>query len=95
MEYRHLLGETKGRKILDSEHFQGLRALLKKVILEEKRYPPGTRPYSMMLKILGYSTDENQEIILTLPFVAPSLEGFYKKAVYEEGGFFNLVPKEK
>jgi hypothetical protein len=48
-----------------------------------------------MLKILGYSTDENQKIILTLPFVAPGLEGFYKKAVYEEGEFFNLIPKEK
>jgi hypothetical protein len=95
MEYRHLLGETKGRDILDSRHFQDLRALLKKVTLEEKRYRPGTRPYSMMLKILGYSTDENQKIILTLPFFAPGLEAFYKKAVYEEGEFFNLIPKEK
>ena len=95
MQYRYLLGETKGRDILDSRPFQDLRALLKKVTLEEKRYRPGTRPYSMMLKILGYSTDENQKIILTLPFVAPGLEGFYKKAVYEEGEFFNLIPKEK
>jgi hypothetical protein len=66
MDYRHLLGETKGRQILDSKHFQDLRALLKKVTLEEKTYRPGTGPYSMMLKILGYSTDENQKIILTL-----------------------------
>jgi hypothetical protein len=95
MEYYHLLGETNARKILDSGYFQDLRALLKKVTLEEKSYLPGTRPYSMMLKILGYSTDENQKIILTLPFVAPGLEGFYKKAVYDEGEFFNLIPKEK
>ena len=95
LEYAHLLGEAKGRKILDSKHFQDLRALLKKVTLGEGRYRPGTRPYSMMLKILGYSTDENQKIILTLPFIAPGLETFYRKPVYEEGGFFDLVPNEK
>lgn len=95
MEYYHPLGESKGRKILESKHFQDMRALLKKVTLEEKRYRPGTRPYSMMLKILGYSTDENQKIILTLPFMAPGLEAFYRKPVYEEGGFFNLIPNEK
>jgi hypothetical protein len=95
MEYYHLLGDVKGRKILDSRHFQGLRALLRKATLEERRYRPGTRAYSMMLKILGYSTDENQKIILTLPFIAPGLEAFYRKAIYEEGGFFNLVPDEK
>ena len=89
LENAHLLGEVKGRKILDSKHFQDMRALLKKVTLEEGRYRPGTRPYSMMLRILGYSTDENQKIILTLPFIAPGLEAFYREPVYEEGGFFN------
>jgi hypothetical protein len=95
MESYHSLGEAKGRKILNSRHFQELRALLKKVTLEEKSYRPGTGPYGMMLKILGYSTDENQKIILTLPFVAPGLKAFYRKAVYEERGFFNLLPNEK
>ena len=95
MEYYRPLGEARGRKILDSRHFQDLRALLKKVTLEEGRYRPGTRPYSMMLKILGYSTDENQKIILSLPFIAPGLGPFYRKPVYEEGGFFNLIPNEK
>jgi hypothetical protein len=95
IEYYHLLGEARGRKILDSRHFQDIRALLRSVTLEERSYRPGTRPYSMMLKILGYSTDENQKIILTLPFIAPGLEPLYRKAVYEEGGFFNLVPNEK
>ncbi len=95
MEFAHLLGDAKGRKILDSKHFQDMRALLKKVILQEKRYRPGTGPYGIMLKILGYSTEENQKIILTLPFIAPGLEVFYRKPVYEEGGFFNLIPNEK
>ena len=95
MEYYRLLGDAKGRKILDSKHFQDMRALLKKVTLEEKAYRPGTRPYSLMLKILGYSTDENQKIVLTLPFIAPGLKGFYRKPVYEEGGFFDLIPNEK
>jgi hypothetical protein len=95
MEYAHLIGDAKGRKILDSKHFQDLRALLKKVTLENGRYRPGTRPYSMMLKILGYSTDENQKVILTLPFIAPGLQALYRKAVYEEGSFFNLIPHEK
>jgi hypothetical protein len=95
MEHANLLGDVKGRKILDSKHFQDLRALLKKVTLDEKKYRPGTRPYSLMLKILSYSTDENQKIVLTLPFIAPGLEAFFKKPVYEEGGFFDLVPKEK
>ena len=51
--------------------------------------------YSMTLKSLGYSTNENQKIILTLPFIATGLEVFYRKTVYKEGGFFNLVPNEK
>ena len=89
LEYAHLLGEAKGSKILDSKHFQDMRGLLKKVTLEKGVYLPGTRPYSMMLKILGYSTDENQKIILTLPFISPGLEAFYKKPVYEKEGFFN------
>jgi hypothetical protein len=94
MESYHFLGEARGTKILDSRHFQDIRALLKKVTLQERRYRPGTRLYSMMLKILGYSTDQNQEIILTLPFISPGLGAFYKKPVYEERGFFNLVPHE-
>jgi hypothetical protein len=81
MEYGHLLTGVKGKKILDSKHFHDLRALLKKVILDEKRFVPGTRPYSLMLKVIGYSMDETQEVILTLPFIAPGLVDFYKKAV--------------
>jgi hypothetical protein len=95
LEYAHLLGDATGRRILDSKHFQDLRVLLKKVTLDEKRYRPGTKPYSLMLKILGYSTDENQKVILTLPFIAPGLQALYRKSVYEEGGFFNLIPNEK
>jgi hypothetical protein len=86
-ECGELLGDKKGTDILDSKHFQDMRALLRKVTLEEKRYRPGTRPYGLMLKILGYSTDENQKIILTLPFIAPGLVTYYTKPVYEEGGF--------
>jgi hypothetical protein len=80
MEYGHLLTGAKGKEILDSKHFHDLRALLKKVTLEEKRFLPGTRPYSLMLKVVGYSMDESQEVILTLPFIAPGLVNFYKKA---------------
>lgn len=79
MEYGHLLTGIKGKKVLDSKHFHDLRALLKRVTLEEKRVIPGTRPYSLMLKMVGYSMDEQQEIILTLPFIAPGLVNFYKK----------------
>ncbi len=79
MEYGHLLTGIKGKKILDSKHFHDLRALLKRVTLEEKRFTPGARPYSLMLKVVGYSMDESQEVILTLPFIAPGLVNFYKK----------------
>jgi hypothetical protein len=95
LNYAHLLRQVKGKKILDSKHFQDMKALLKKVTLQEKRYLPGTRPYTTMLKILGYSTDEKQEVILTLPFIAPGLEKKYKKTVYEEAMSFTLVPKMK
>jgi len=81
IEYGRLLTGITGKKILDSKHFHDLRALLKKVTLEEKRFLPGTRPYSLMLKVIGYSMDENQEVILTLPFIAPGLTEFYKRAV--------------
>ena len=95
MEYYYPLSDAKGKKILDSKHFQDMRAFLKKVTLEEKRYRPGSKPYSMMLKMLGYSTDEKQKIILTLPLIAPGLETSFKKPVYEEGPFFNLLPNQK
>jgi hypothetical protein len=95
MEYRNLLREIKGKKILDSKHFQDMKTLLKRVTLQEKRYLPGTRPYTTMLKIMGYSTDEKQEVILTLPFIAPGLEKKYKKPVYEDGMSFSLVPRMK
>jgi hypothetical protein len=80
VEYGHLLGGVKGKKILDSKHFHDLRDLLKRTTLEEKRFLPGSRPYSLMLKVVGYSMDESQEVILTLPFIAPGLVNFYKKA---------------
>jgi hypothetical protein len=34
-----------------------------------------------MLKVVGYSMDEQQEIILTLPFIAPGLVNVYEKLV--------------
>ncbi len=79
LEYHRLLSGVKGQEMLHSEPFQNMRALLKTVTLKEKRFVPGTRPYSLMLKIVGYSTDENQEIILTLPFMAPGLGMNYRK----------------
>jgi hypothetical protein len=95
MEHHKLSGSPKGKKILDSKQFQDMRALMKRVVLEGKRYPPGTGPYTLMLKILGYSTDEKQKVILTLPFIAPGLAKIYKKPVFEEGAFYHLVPSRK
>jgi hypothetical protein len=95
LEYRSLLGHAGDRAILDSKHFQDMRALLKRAVLDEKRYPPGSGPYGTMLKILGYSTDEKQRVILTLPFIAPGLEKIYKRPVYDEGIFFTLIPYPK
>ncbi len=80
MEHAGYLSGMKGKEIIDSKHFQEMRSLLRKVVLEEKRFPPGTRPYALMLKVVGYSMDENQEIILTLPFIAPSLVTLYRTA---------------
>jgi hypothetical protein len=60
-----------------------MRALLKRVTLEQNKYIPGTRPYSMMLKIVGYSVPESQKIILMWPLIAPGLESKYRKLVYE------------
>jgi len=88
LEYRKLMGDVKATKALGSKHFHDLRALLKRTVLEEKKYLPGTEPYAMMLKILGYSS--NQPVILTLPFIAPPLldKGIYRKYVYNEGPFY-------
>jgi hypothetical protein len=91
-EHHRLLRGTRGKEILDSKHFHDLRALLKKEVLERKKYPPGTEPYAMMLKVLGYSTDERQKLILTLPFISPGLVGMYKEPAFEVGPFYKLVP---
>ena len=45
-----------------------------------------------MLKILSYSTDPIQKVILTLPFIAPGLETVYRKTIYEEGQFLTILP---
>lgn len=95
MEHNNLLGEAKGKQILDSKHFHEMRASLKRLILEEKKYLPGTFPYTTMLRIVGYSTEEKQKLILTLPFIAPGLERIYQRPVYEKGMSFILVPHEK
>ena len=90
MEHYRFLEDVRGNDILGSGHFQDLRALLKRMILEEKKYLPGSAPYAMMLKIVGYSTSQKQKVILTLPFIPPGLEKSYQKPVYENGPFFNL-----
>ncbi len=95
LEQRRQLGNVKSRDILDSRDFQELRALLKKVTLEEKRYLPGSQPYAMMLKILAYSTEPSQQVILTLPFIAPGLWQVYHRTVYQEGNFYTLDPVER
>ena len=94
-EYHKLLESPKGKMILNSKHFQDMRSLIKKVVLGEKRYLPGTRPYTLILKILEYSTDEEQNVSLTLPFIPPGLAKIYKKPVFEEGAFYHLVPSPK
>ena len=87
LEYYLLMGNVKGWEILDSKHFHDLRELLKKVTLGEKRFTPSTDPYSLMLQIVGYSTDEKQQVILTLPFISPELTQLYKEPAYEQGKF--------
>jgi len=47
-----------------------------------------------MLKILSYSTDPSQKVILTLPFIAPGLETVYRKTIYEEGQFLTILPTQ-
>ena len=51
----------------------------------QKRFGPGTEPYSLAMKIVGYSTDEKQKIILTLPFISPNLISEYVMPVYNKG----------
>ena len=90
LEQRQQLRNVKGRNILDSKYFVELRTLLKEVTVEEKRYLPGSEPYAMMLKILAYSTEPSQKVILTLPFIAPGLGQMYHRPVFGEGSFYTL-----
>jgi hypothetical protein len=89
-EYHRLVDGRKGQAILDSKHFHDMRSLLKRVVLDEKKYLPGTGPYRLMLRTVGYSTEEKQKIILTLPFISPGLSGRYRKSAYEQGPFLML-----
>ena len=76
-EYYGKIGNATRMEILDSIAFQDMRALLKGEILEKSKttkYVPGTRPYSLMLKILGYSSID-QNLVLTLPYPSPDLVG--------------------
>jgi hypothetical protein len=90
MEHYKLIGDAKGQQIVDSKHFQDMRALLKLCTLETKKFVPGTRPYDLMNAIVGYSMVppySQQPITLTLPFIAPQLIHKYKKPEYEKGMF--------
>jgi hypothetical protein len=92
LELSRSLGHPAPEKIQESKHFQTLKGYLKKTVLEQKKFGPGTGAYSLMLKIVSYSTDPRQEVILTLPFIAPGLERFYRRTVYEEGEFLTIAP---
>jgi len=94
-DYYNNFKDLSGTQILDSKHFQDLRALLKRVTLEGKDYIPETKPYSLAQKVLAYSMVQpyyNQPIIVCLPFISPQLVSMYKvkKPVYEEGPFYIL-----
>ena len=76
-EYHGRIGNATRMEILDSAAFHDMRALLKGEILEKSKttkHIPGTRPYSLMLKTLGYSSID-QNLVLTLPFPSPDLVG--------------------
>ena len=76
-EYHGSIGNATRMEILDSAAFHDMRALLKGEILEKSKttkYVPGTRPYSLMLKILGYSSID-QNPVVTLPYPSPDLVG--------------------
>jgi len=88
-EHGRFLRDNNWIEILDSNHFDEIKKLLKRVTLEEKTFIPGTEPYSLMLKVLGYSAEEKQEIIQTLPFISPNLVSLYKEPIYKEGEFVN------
>ncbi len=94
-EYSLSMGRLKDEDFLESKHFQDLKAYLKKSILEKKKFIPGSGPYSLMLKILSYSTDPRQKVILTLPFSAPGLETLYRKTRYKEGQFLTIRPPQE
>ena len=95
LEHRLLMGNANGKAVLDSKNFHDVRTLLKRITLEEKKYGPGAGPYRLMLKILGYSTEEKQRLILTLPFISPKLDKLYRKSVYEGGPFFTIRPTQE
>ncbi|MBW1784308.1 MAG: hypothetical protein JRL30_26650 [Deltaproteobacteria bacterium] len=86
--YGGYLKDADWAAILDSKHFHDMRELLKREILgksKETKHIPGTKPYSLMVKILGYSAD--QDVVLTLPFISPELVSRYKEPVYKQGEF--------
>ena len=88
-----LMGSIGSRKIADSFNFQNMREMLKNVTLDAPldglMYKPGDPIYSIMLRIVGYSTPEKQKIIFTLPYIAPGLEHLYKEPVLEDGQFLS------
>ena len=89
-EYQGRIGSVTRMEILDSAAFHDMRALLKDEILGKSKttkYVPGTRPYSLMLKILGYSSID-QNFVLTLPFPSPDLVGLQLEGKLPE----NLKP---
>jgi hypothetical protein len=92
-EFYRSLELREGADILSSKHFHDLRAYLKKTTMEQKKFIPGTGPYSLMLKVVSYSTDPKQKVILTLPFIPAGLEKLYRRTAYEEGPFFHILPK--
>jgi len=93
LEFTRSLGRPASQKILASKPFQALKAYLQRIVREQKRFVPGSAAYSLMLKVFSYSTDPGQEVILTLPFIAPGLEGLYRETIFEEGPFLKIPPE--
>ncbi len=83
------IGKVSDAEIISSSKFSDMKDIVRKAVLEpqkeQKKFGPGSGPYTAMLQILGYGKEVSQGCIATLPFIPPALLHLYKVPQYTQG----------
>jgi hypothetical protein len=89
VELINQMGDISGHDMYRHAKLQDIKSLLRKAVLEpskeNKKFAPGSGPYTAMLQVFAYSRPLSQSNVLTLPFIPKELLHLYHPPVFDQG----------